>query len=63
MVLSVASGALVAITTRSTVPLRMFSDTQAWTFGLMKDGHSRFIAATDMRVPAMPSASRGSPEE
>ncbi len=59
MVLSVATGALVAMTMRSTVPLRMCSATQAWTFGLMKDGHSRFIAATDMRVPAMPSARRG----
>ena len=56
-------GALVAISTRSTVPLSMCSDTQAWTFGLMNDGHSRFIAATDMRVPATPTASRGSPEE
>ncbi len=62
MGLNVAIGALVAMTTRSTVPLRICSETQAWTFGLMKDGHSRFIAATDMRVPAMPSASRASPE-
>ena len=62
MVLSVAIGALVAITIRSTVPLRMWSATQACTLGLMKDGHSRFIAATDMRLLAMPSASRGSPE-
>jgi hypothetical protein len=29
----------------------------------MKTGHSRFMAATDMRVPARPTARRGSPSE
>ena len=56
-------GALVAIISRSTVPPAICSSTQARTLGAPKNGQIAFIAATDMRVPATPTASRGSPLE
>ncbi len=58
---SVDSCALVAIEMRSTVPLTRCSSTQWRTLGAMNAGHSRFIAVTDMRLPAMPISRRGSP--
>ena len=58
---SVESCALVAIEMRSTVPLTRCSSTQLRTLGAMNAGHSRFIAATDMRLPATPMSRRGSP--
>ena len=61
--LSVDNGALVAMTTRSTVPPVTCSTTQARSRGADHSGHSRLNADTVMRVPAMPSASRGSAVE
>ena len=56
----VESGALVAITTRSTVPPVTRSTTQERSRGVTIAGHSRLNADTVMRVPATPSARRGS---
>ena len=63
LALSVDIGALVAIISRSTVPPTTCSSTQARTLGAPKNGQMLFMAATDMRVPATPIASRGSPLE
>ncbi len=52
---------LVATSTRSTVPLTMCCTSQSRTLGAMNTGHSRLSAATGIWLPAMPSASRGSP--
>ena len=41
---NVASGALVAMSRRSTVPLMMCCNTQSRTFGATNTGHSRFMA-------------------
>ena len=57
---SVESGALVAISTRSTVPPLMRSTTQERSRGVMSAGHRRLNADTVIRVPATPSARRGS---
>ena len=53
-------GALVAITMRSTVPPVTRSTTQERSRGVTIAGHSRLNADTVMRVPATPSAMRGS---
>src|SRR5947199_152153 len=61
--LSVDQGALVEMSMRSIVPAWTWSTTQARTFEATVTGHSRFMAATDMRVLANPSVTRGSSPE
>ena len=51
---SVDHGALVEMSSRSTVPACTWSRAQARTFEATVTGHRRFIAATDMRVLAIP---------
>ena len=61
---NVDSGALPAITMRSIVPPETCSlDPAAHIDGASKVGHSRFITAIGIRVPATPKARCGSGRE
>ena len=55
------SGALPAITTRSTMPPVMWLVTHSRTSAAANTGHSRCISSIGMRVPATPKAKCGSP--
>ena len=60
---SVGKGALTAMMKRSTVPLWMWSMTQARTLEATNTGQIRLMADADIRVPAMPAVRRGSAPE